>query len=823
MKHCYALFFASLVSVALLTTFNTKENKRAERGESALNDWFVFQRMYPGTTVDYEAYQDAIQQATAMKNFSPNTAAIPWQFAGPTNIGGRITDIEMHPSSQQVIYFGAASGGVFKSTDGGTTFNPIFDQNNSLSIGDIAIANTDANTIYVGTGEANCGGGSTTYDGMGIFKSTDGGNTWANMGLAQVRNVGRIAVNPKDKNTVYAAAMGDLYGKTPDRGVYKSTDGGNTWNNVLFINDSTGAVDIAVNPANPDTVFAATWTRVRTPARRNYGGPDCNIWRSYNGGNTWTKLANGLPANSATNGRIGLDIAPSSPNVLYTIYADNIGSFKNIYKTIDNGNTWTTVNGSSLSGMYSTYGWWNGKIRIDPNNPNIVFAVGFDVYRTTNGGNNWSGVTNGVHVDHHSVYVHPANSNLVLDANDGGFYKSTNGGTSWNKYNSAPISQFYACDIDFQNPTHLYGGLQDNGVQYTPTGALNNWTSIFGGDGFYCLVDPTNNANVYCESQYGNLNTSMNGIGGSDRMNWCTPLALNPLNPSSVYYGSQRLYKSLNKSASWNAISPDLTNGNQGNNGVVFGTLTTISVSPVDTNIIWIGTDDGNVRVTTNNGGSWANVSSGLPVRWITRVAADLSAPGTAYVTVSGYKWDDFTPHVFRTANYGATWTSISSNLPLAPANDIIIDPTNSQQLFVATDVGVYYTNNLGASWQLIGSGMPIVPVTDICLHNPTRTLVAATFGRSMYKLNLLSLSQENEPAGPVSLNVFPNPSQGEFKVSGLRLPADLKVYNSTGGLVANCQLLTANCRLSLPAGVYFFQASRNGTLIGTGKFVISD
>lgn len=822
-----SLLITSVLTLFFTYTAATKAEKK-EPGKTALSDWFVRQRMYPGTTVDYKAHQNAVRQAEVIKKAMPPARAAVWQFAGPINLGGRVTDVEMHTSSQQIIYLGAATGGIFKSTDQGTTWTPVFDQSPSLSIGDIAIAPSDANVLYVGTGEANGGGGSTTYDGMGIFKSVDAGSTWTNAGLDSCRNFGRIVVHPSNSNIVYAASMGELYAKGSQRGVYKSTDGGVTWNNTLFVDDSTGAIDVVIHPTHPDTIFAATWTRVRTPARQNYGGPASNIWRSYNGGTTWTKLAGGLPINASTNGRIGIDICLSTPNVLWAVYADNIGNYKNVFQSSNNGDTWTSKGTSSLSGCFSSYGWWFGRIKAHPTSTSTACVIGFDLYRTTDAGGSWAVIGSSNHVDHHAFYIHPANTQLVLNGNDGGLYKSTNGGTSFTRDTKLPIMQFYTCEIDNSAPSNLYGGSQDNGVNRTLTGALNNWSNVHGGDGFCCLVDPINNAYKYYSSQYGSMSTSMSGISGSDRKNWNTPVAFNPLNSKSLYYGANRLYKSTNRSGSWKVISPDLTNGNGGNGGVVFGTITSISISPIDTNQIWVGTDDGNVRYSSNNGGTWANVSAGLPKRWITRVVADLTSASTAYVSVSGYKWDEFVPHIYRTTNSGATWTSISSNLPNAPVNDLIIDPTNTATLYAATDVGVYVTRDAGTSWQLLANGMPNVIVLDLTLHNPTRTLLAGTFGRSMYKVDLNTVNGVNESSVTSNVVFFPNPftEQTTLRINEntLKMNPTLLLYTINGKLVRKEKLQNTETIIrkeSIESGIYFFEIRGEKKKYDSGKIIV--
>ncbi|MFQ5335273.1 MAG: hypothetical protein ACE5DN_04295, partial [Flavobacteriales bacterium] len=652
---------ALLVLCASSFLFSPHNNVNTAATLHEPGDYMYRQRAYPSGSINHEAFKEAIAQAQAIRRSGNRATSIAWEFAGPTNFGGRITDIEMPASDQQTVYAGSASGGVFKSTDGGGSWVPVFDDAPSLSIGDLAIAPSDPNIIYVGTGESNCGGGSLTYDGLGVFKSTDAGTTWSAVGLADSRNTGKVAIHPGNPDIVYVAAMGDLFGNNSQRGIFKTTDGGQSWQNVLYVNDSTGGIDVVIHPLNPDTVYAATWKRIRRPNYKVYGGSGCGVYRSYDGGVSWTELTNGLPSPSSTQcGRIGIDIARSSPNILYAIYADSIGYFKGIYKTVNNGDSWTQTNDAALSSMYSSYGWWNGKINVDPSDPDIFFVGGLDLYRSTNGGASYSNVSGSMHVDQHGVYIHPANNNLVIAGNDGGIYISNNGGSSWNSVNELPNMQFYACTMDYTYPTRLYGGTQDNGTKRTLSGNINGYSSIFGGDGFQCIVDPTDNNYIYAESQYGYIGRSTNGgasfniatigISNGDRKNWNTPIRMHPLDPNTLFTGTHRLYKSTNRAQNWSAISGDLTNGSGGGN-LVYGTITAISISAVDSLTIWVGTDDGNVQMSPDGGSSWNNVTGSLPKRWVTSVVADPYDAATAYVTISGYRFDEFLPHVFKTTD----------------------------------------------------------------------------------------------------------------------------------------------------------------------------
>ena len=725
------------------------------------SDYFFQQRAYPKNTIDKKAVRNAIayrERARKTTTKRDNT----WEFAGPTNIGGRVTDIEMFVDDLNTLFVGTASGGIFKSTDQGENWQPIFDQAASLAIGDLTIA-TDR-TIYVGTGEANAGGGSLAYDGVGVYKSTDEGNTWASKGLADVGSIGKVVVNPNNEHEVYVAAMGHLFENNVERGVYRSKDGGDNWEQVLFVSDSTGAIDLAIDPQTPSTLYAAMWERTRRPNERQYGGITTGIYKSIDSGETWTELKNGLPSAAFEKGRIGLAIAPSDPSVLMAIYANRSGSLQGIYKSADSGNTWNQVgNIGSVSFM-----WWFGKIMIDPIDMNKVFAPALDLYRSSNGGNDFSNVSDNMHVDQHALFIHPLNTDFVVAGNDGGVYLSKNGGNQWTKKNNLPITQFYTCEIDYSNPNRLYGGTQDNGTNRTLTGDLDDWELILGGDGFRVLVDPLDNNFVYAEAQRGafrrstngghSFQSGTNGISNSERFNWHTPFALDFNNPSTLYLGTQRIYKSTNRAVNWQPISPDLTKGNQSVN-LTFGTITAIDVSIIDSDIIYTGTDDGKVWNTLDGGTSWNPVSDNLPNRWVTDVATDPIDERIAYAVFSGYRFGENIGHIYKTNDNGDSWNDISGDLPDIPLNAITITPTNTERLFVASDIGVFETLDGGTTWELLSNELPNVPVTDLDFHLPTNTLVAATYGRGLYRYNLFETTAIKESTiEQLKIEAFPNP-----------------------------------------------------------------
>ena len=716
--------------------------------EEEPSDWLFRQRAYPNG-INHKVYRRGIQQhreAVALQ-VSRNTQNASWNFEGPMNIGGRIAALDVHPDFPDTIWVGAASGGVFRSYDRGDTFEAVFDDQVSLSIGDLDIAPSDPSIIYVGTGEANAGGGSIAYDGVGMYKSTNGGASFEPLGLEASGSIGRIEVHPDDPGRVYVAAMGRLYGDNPERGVYRTDNGGDTWEQVLYVNDSTGAIDLVLHPQNPDTIYAATWERVRTPGYYRYGGLGSGIYRSYDGGDSWELLDNGLPVGQT--GRIGLALSPANPEVIYAQFIDTIGFLQAVYRSDNGGGNWYDAGISGVNG--SDFMWWFGRLFPHPHLAETVFLPSLRLFRTDNGGGSWDNITGSqVHVDQHDLYIDPNNPDYMVLGNDGGLYISEDDGATWSHKESLPVTQFYTCEIDHLNPDRRFGGTQDNGTIRTTNAGIDNWGLIWSGDGFRCLVDPTNSDFVYMESQRGRLRRSvaggipsfsaLNGIFSTDRRNWSTPVALNPVNPSSLYYGTYRLYKSTNRAVFWNAISENLTGPDEPGN-LTYGTLTDIAVSPVDTNIIYVGTDNGFVQKSTDGGATFVDVSGDLPNRWVTRVATSPVDSLIAYVTFSGYRFDEYLPHVFRTENGGLTWQDVSNGLPELPVNEIIIDPDHPERLYLGNDAGVYISYNEGLSWQPLGMGLPPVVIGDLCLHQPTRTLYAGTYGRSMYSINLEDLA----------------------------------------------------------------------------------
>ncbi len=823
--------FFVLLSILFLGCQN-KENRafllEEDTAKQVPGDWFFQQRAFPQGKINHAAYYQAIADQKSAIQTRNNE---PWIPVGPTNIGGRITDVEVHPDQPNVVYFGAAAGGLFKSSDDGLSWTPVFDEAENLAIGDFAIAPDDPQTLYVGTGEANGGGSSLSYDGNGVYRTQDGGQSWTNIGLTSVGGIGKVEVDPKRPERIFVAAMGRVFENTPHRGVYRSLNSGQDWEKVLFETDSTGAIDLVINPLQPDTIYAALWERVRTLKRRSYGGETSGIYKSVDGGDSWTPLTNGLPNVGPRKGRIGLSISASNPNILYAIYATQSGSLEGVYKTKNHGASWVRINTNGVPSV--SFMWWFGKIQIDPKDPDKVYVPGFNIVKTTSGGDNWSEVFIGTHVDQHAIWIHPENTDLVWLGNDGGLFKSEDGGSNYDKISPLPITQFYAATADPNFPNRLYGGTQDNGVIRTAAGLLDDWNILVFADGFSTLLAPDDPQFILTESQYGGLRRSTDGglsfdyvrpfSEAGDRTNWHAPLAMNPQNSRTIYYGRHRLYRSMDSAKNWEIVSPDLTNGPHGGN-LVFGTLSTIGISPLDTNLIYTGSDDGTVYVTQDNGAAWTNISAGLPERWVTKIQASPFDLSTVYVTLSGYKYNDDDAHVYVSKDAGQSWTPIDGNLPNIPVNDIEIDP-QSADLYLATDVGVYRSENGGQSWEVLGSELPNVVVTDLVYNPDIPGLYAATYGRSIFKYKLAPATPTTHASSfDFKAKVFPNPSPGPLKLafeSQQEALIRITIHNlqgqflatlAEGRFAADAHLLAFDLS-DLPAGFYFLRISSNGKM----------
>jgi len=766
----YAAFLIlaiGLIGGFLHTTENRKTNDPLEyigiEGEKNMvpNDWFAYQRMWPHKTLNRKAMQEGMRQAHLMPERKDDYT---WELVGPTNIGGRIVDIEFHPDEPEVLYIGAATGGVLKTENSGDTWINTFIDVPNVNIGDICIDPNDKETVWVGTGEPN--NASLSYYGDGLYKSENGGATWENKGLIESCYIARIVVDYNNSDRLFVAACGDLFNPSDERGIYRSVNGGEEWEQVLFVTDTTAAIDLVQHPENPDILYAGMWERTRSFTARRSFGYSTGVYRTIDGGDTWEELTNGLPQGEA--GRVGIAIAQSNPDVMYAWY-DMPNQNVEVYRSDDGGDSWIQKPTSILQGMNSTFGWYFGQIHVDPNDEDRVYLMGMALWRTENGGNNWTVLSDysnmdEIHVDHHAMKT-VATTNRVWEGNDGGLYYSDDYGDTWTKVNNLPVTQPYALDVSQQNPEKIICGTQDNGSNMTTSG-MNQWYQVLGGDGMYCRIDYSNDNIYYAESQWGNLYRFENGwynyIAGqpsndSPRINWSAPLELDPEDPEKIYFGTYRVWKSTNRGDSWIPVSGDLTAGTYNNN---FYTITTIGVHPANTSVVIAGTADGKVQVSTNGGMSWDDKTGGLPGRWVTKVIGDPFDENKIYVTMSGLRWSDYLSHVYMSEDLGDTWIDISSNLPELPANSILADPDHEGSLFIGIDAGVYHTRNYGESWEGINNGIPKPPVVDLRLQENTRQLYMGGYGTSIYRLALndLYVGMESHVRATANMTPYPNP-----------------------------------------------------------------
>ena len=812
--------------------------KSKSESKSYPYEWAYLKKTWPYLNADPRAYLDALEQAhqlhkeTAVQRLQKGLNAVSWEFIGPLNIGGRVVDIEFNPVNPNIVYSGFATGGVFKSTDMGNSWFSVFDSLAVLTIGDIAIDSQNPDVVYVGTGEAN--GGHNNFPGGGVFKSTNAGLSWQFLGLEQTTSIGRVLVHPTNSNIVYLAAVGSYFSPNEERGVYKSTDAGATWSKSLFVSDSTGAIDIIMDPNNPDRMMAAMWERVRRPNSSHLYGPSSGIYSTNDGGNNWQLIpsSTGLPNPNTQNvGRIGLALSQSNPDIVYSLYNDGVNIIS-LFKSTNFGESWIDVDpDGELGSGTGGFSWYFGQVRVHPTNPDIVFVMDVAFMRSSNAGTNWS-ENYQTHVDHHALAFNPNNPNHLILGNDGGINISTDAGINWGPHLQIPATQFYEIGLDANNSLAAYGGTQDNGTNRSLDGGLNNWDHIYGGDGFYVLVDYTNSNIIYAESQNGGLGKSTdggnnffdatNGINFNEPTNWSTPVVMDPNNSNILYYGTNFLYRTTNSADNWTKVSPQLTDWVPGRR---LGTLTTMAVAPTNSNVIYVGSDDSHIWVSSDNGSSWNEISEGLPIRWVTRVTVDPTNEDIVYATFNGLKWKDPQPHVFRSTNKGTTWSDISSNLPDAPVNAFAVDPVEPFRLYLGNDVGMYVSFNSGQSWWVLGEGLPILPIGDIEIHPTTRELVAGTYGRSMYKIDLDLIptnveSSESIVSGFYLDQNYPNPFNPTTKIrytipaviaNGMKQPHQvvLKVFDILGNEIATL------VNEEKPAGTYEVEFYSEGLTSG--------
>jgi photosystem II stability/assembly factor-like uncharacterized protein len=781
---------------------------------------------------------------------------------GPTVMSGRVVDVDVNPENTTEFYVGYASGGLWHTTNNGTTFEPVLDSAETINIGDIAV-DWKNNNIWVGTGENNSS--RSSYAGIGILKSTDKGKTWKNVGLRDSHHIGRIVINPKNPDEVVVGVTGHLYSSNQERGVYKTTDGGATWKKTLFINDQTGIIDLACVPNNFNIMYAAAWDKDRKAWNFDGSGSGSGIYKSTDAGITWSKIStdrSGFPIGEGV-GRIGL--AVFDENTLYAVHdnqfrrdksdtkksdtrlskedfktmssetflklenkklnaflktngfqekyrADNVkqlvraGTVKpidlakylenanamlfdtpvigaEVYRSDDGGKSWVKTHKDYIDDLFYSYGYYFAQIQVSPAHKEHIYISGVPILKSKDAGKTFTSINGkNVHADHHSLWINPKNPMHLVNGNDGGVNISYDDGENWIKANQPSVGQFYAINIDHEKPYNVYGGLQDNGVWVGAHNAKEDeswhqsghypWESIMGGDGMQVQIDNRDANIVYTGFQFGNyfrINRRekkqiyiqpKHELGESPyRFNWQTPILLSPHNQDILYLGGNKLMRSMNQGDDWTAISNDLTNGGKKGN-VAYGTLTTIAESTFQFGLIYTGSDDGLVHITKNSGASWSKISNSFPKDlWVSRVIASSHKKERVYVTLNGYRWDDFKPYIYVSENYGQSWKDIGSDLPVSSVNVIKEDPENENVLYLGTDNGAYVSLDRGVNWQAFSNGLPNVAVHDIVIQPEANDVLLGTHGRSIYKTNIEAIQLLDHEIMNKELHAFDMPA----------------------------------------------------------------
>jgi photosystem II stability/assembly factor-like uncharacterized protein len=725
--------------------------------------------------------------------------ALPQQFLdalaprplGPGNMSGRVTAVAVVKNRPATMYVAAASGGVWKTVNNGVTWAPVFDDQPVAAIGDVAVSASNPDVVWVGTGEANAR--NSVSRGDGVYKSTDGGKTWRNMGLRDSFHVARVIIHPTNPNIVYVAALGHVFGPNLQRGLFRTDDGGKTWQESLVLNEDAGVIDLQMDPGDPEILYAAAYGMRRdrfaggNPARQF--SADAGLYKTTDGGKKWTRMTNGLPTRPL--GRCGLSVYPKDPRIIYAVVStdktstlhmpgqppktDDQPETGGVFRSADKGETWVKVNDLCPRPFYF------GQIRVDPNDDRRVYVGGTVLFASADGGKTFrNDIAAGVHNDDHALWIDPADSDHLVLGTDGGLYFSYDRGGRWQHLLNLPIDQFYAVGVDMRKPYRVYGGLQDNGSWGGPSRTLSadgvtvaDWFRIYGADGFYCQPDPNDADTVYCEGQYGMLQRVNVRLGldveiaprpptkqtPAYRFNWNSPILISPHNSQTIYYGGNFVFKSVNRGDTWQAISPDVTYGQPGPSEDHGHTISTLAESPLRAGVLWAGTDDGRVLVTRDGGVKWHDVSARLPgpaERWVSRVECSPFAEGTAFVAVDRHRYDDISPYLFKTEDFGATWKALSDRLPAGGHVHVVrADPRNRDLLFVGTEFGLSISIDGGATWTSVRKGLPPVAVHDLVLHPRERELVIATHGRGLFVMDVAPLEQIHARTPGEALHLF--------------------------------------------------------------------
>lgn len=735
---------------------------------------------------------------------------LKWRCVGPAVMGGRTVDIEAVEKKPWIIYAAIGPSGVWKSENNGVTWKPIFHKEKTVSVGDIAISQSHPNIIWVGTGEATCRNSVTIGD--GVYKSTDGGKTWKNMGLKDTRHISRIIINPGDPNIVYVSAMGHLWGPNKERGIYKSIDGGKTWKKVLYIDENTGFADLAIDPEDSLTLYAAAYEHRRLPYYFSSGGKGSGLFKSTDGGESWKRLTKDLPEGIL--GRIGIAVSRSNPDVVYFLIEHEEAG---IWRSEDKGKTWKRMCDSKTYKMVNFRPFYYSQIRVDPNDDKVVYVFSGGLYVSKDMGKKFKAISTGTHPDHHALWIDPSNPLHLIDGNDGGIDITYDGGRSWYDIKHMTLAEVYHIGFDMRSPYYVYCGLQDNGSWGGPSATLDfgeitnkDWYMIGGGDGFYTQVDPSDPDTIYSNWQMNGLyrydmkirrSKNIRPLASSKepphRYNWNSPIHISPHDTKTVYTGGNYLFKTTDGGHSWKIISPDLSTNNPekqkdsggpitlDNTGAeIHCTILTISESPVEEGVIWCGTDDGNIQITRDGGNSWSNVIKniqGLPPNTLCSfIEASHFERGKAYAAFDGHRYDDYGTYLYKTTDYGKTWKSIRGNLPFGWNHVIREDLRNKNLLFVGTEFGIFASLDDGKTWFSLQNNLPTVAVRDIAIHPRENDLIIGTHGRGIWIMDEISPLQEmNNDLLETDIHLFDIRETTAFIRSSTREPYAKPIYSA--------------------------------------------
>jgi len=763
--------------------------------------------------------------------------ALSFRNIGPFRTAAWVTDIAVPDAPLHdhlyTIYAATRSGGLWKTTNAGTTWTPISDSVGAAAVGAIALAPSDPRIVWMGTGEQAVA--RSSYSGKGVFKSTDAGATWQFMGLPDSHHIARIVIHPSKPDVVYVAAIGHLFSRNEERGIFRTLDGGKTWRKVLYVNDGVGAIDLVINRKSPATLYAAMYDKDRRPWQIIESGPESAIYRTDDAGDKWTKLTGGLPTGRI--GRIGLDLYQKNPLILYALLENQnpkpgadtrdvsatsplaAGIIGNeLYRTDDGGKAWKKVTDVNVAGGKAPYSF--NQIRINPHDDKTVIVTSDSMYISRDGGETWdTNFFQGVFGDFRSMWWDEQDKDRIILGSDGGVNVSVDGGKTGDYFPNMRVGEVYAIGVDMDDPYNVYGGLQDHdswkGPSNGPTGriSLENWVTVGPGDGMYNVVDPTDSRWVYNTRELNQMGRMDQKTGvrtniaparpqGQPRLryNWIAPIALSPHNPQIVYAGAQVLFRSLNRGDTWEEISPDLTTNDPAKIGrnVPYCTITTISESPLKPGTIWVGTDDGKLHLTQNHGGAWTDLTAALTAagapadRWVSRVFASPHDAATAFVSKSGFRFDDFAPYLYKTTDAGKTWTAIKGNLPNSPINVVVQDRKSRDLLIAGNDAGVFVSIDGGAAWTQLKGNLPTVAVHDLTIHPRENDLVLGTYGRAMWTGDITPLQELSQQVLDKPAHLFdvePKARYG-FSVQGMNyhLFGDkyIEVPNEPEALVIN-------------------------------------